>query len=514
MWLEIHVDDEIVAAQPERWPEARALLDRVARVAEERGARLCFRFREASARASRDDGLLPQLVDRGHEVGVHAHGRRLAQATAAVRACGVEPAAAVPGLVQVGATGRPPLLRQVASLGLGVVTDHGASPAWAYDGLLPRREHGVTVMAPSVRPFDWGLMERDGTRNGLGPAATARLRALEEVARAQDAAWFGAALHEHDLCAPGSLSPAAASLDALARYLDPRVGPATRRAPTASPPPSRPLGDGRIRVDRLTAGLLHRVRGALPPVRLTRPTLEKGGHRLDLRVGGRRLAVQRYGPRRPKAACVVSAAGSDGGRRLGLSPFGARAADLALRGWSVWCYDRAGTGGSPARDDPALTPGNPAHDRDWAAVLERAGEDGCPRIALTWSGGLIAPLRAAAGGARPDALVDGEGPADRWSLVPPTGNELSARDPWDDRDWDGIEARALLPALGAPYARLQGERDHLHGPMTHHARRMAEAADLAGLEQRPLRVVEGALASHPFELVEALQWCLRRVRGW
>ncbi len=113
-----------------------------------------------------------------------------------------------------------------------------------------------------------------------------------------------------------------------------------------------------------------------------------------------------------------------------------------------------------------------------------------------------------------EALVDGEGPADRWSLVPPAGNELSSRDPWDDVAWDGIEARTLLPSLAVPYARLQAERDHLHGTMTHHARRMDEAAAAAGLLSRPLRVVEGDLRDHPLELVDALQWSLRQVRGW
>ncbi|MDP7110624.1 MAG: hypothetical protein QGH45_01605 [Myxococcota bacterium] len=509
------MDDEIVGAQPRRWPEARALLERLARVAEDRGARLCFRFREASALASRADGLLPVLTERGHEVGVHSHGRRLAEAVAAVRGAGVEPVSAVPGLVQVGRSGRAPLLRQVASLGIGLVTDHGAGSAWAYDGLLPRTEQGVLVMAPTVRPFDWGLMERDGTRHGLGPGQVQRLRQLEGMARDQGAAWFGAALHEHDLCPPGSLEPAEACLDALATYLDPRVGPAAPLAiPAPRDPPGRPIADRSVRMRRLTGGLHRRVRGALPTVAPRRGRVERGGRRMELSVDGRRVVVQRYGPARPKAACVLCHAGQEGGRRLGLGPFGTAAGDLVLRGWSVWSYDRAGTGDSAPAADARLTPGNPAHDADWRAVLGQARADGCPRVALTWSGGLVAALRAAARGDRPEALVDGAGPADRWSLVPPAGNELSSRDPWDDVAWDGIEARTLLPSLAVPYARLQAERDHLHGTMTHHARRMDEAAAAAGLLSRPLRVVEGDLRDHPLELVDALQWSLRQVRGW
>lgn len=517
MWIEIHVDDEIVERHPERWSETRDLLDRVAGRAEERGARICFRFREASARAARGDGFLPSLAARGHEIGVHSHGRRLPEAVEALRATGIEPRVAVPGLVQAGRSGRAPLLRQVASLGIGVVTDHGAQRAWAYDGLLPRREEGLLVMAPTVRPFDWGLMDRDGTRHGLGAPQIAALRSLEASAAAHGAAWFGAALHEHDLCLAGTLDPDPAAVDTLASYLDGRVIPALEVPGIhgAVPPAARrPLGDRSVRMGRLTAGLTRRVRGARPGVWARRGSVRPGGKRHDLSVGGRRVVARRYGPEHPKAVCVLSHAGARGGQRTALEPFGLELVDLLLRGWAVWLYDRAGTGDSPPATDPSLAPGNPAHDADWRAVLDLARADGVPRVAVTWSGGLVPVLRAAAAGNRPDALVDAEGPVDRWSLVPPAGNELSDRDPWDEDAWDGLEACALVSALGVPYARLQAEDDHVHGRMTHHALRLHEAAGRAGLATRPLRLCEGALADHGMELVEALQWCLRQVRGW
>jgi len=517
VWVEIHVDDEIVGRQPDRWTGTRALLDRVAAAAEARGARLCFRIREAFARASSADGFLPALEARGHEIGVHGHGRRLSEAVEALRGAGVEPRVAVPGLVQVGWGGRAPLLRQVASLGIGVVTDHGAQPAWAYDGLLPRREEGVLVMAPTVRPFDWGLMSRDGARHGLGPSQIAALRTREAAAEFHGAAWFGAALHEHDLCVPGTLEPDPTALDALASYLDPRVIPALQvpvAHRTEPSPRRRPLGDGHVRMARLTAGLARRVRGTLPGTRRRAGAVPPGGEHRELRVDGRRVAARRFGPGRPKALCVLSHAGSRGGQRTALEPFGLELSDLLLRGWGVWLYDRAGTGDSPPADEPALTPGNPAHDADWRVVLGAARKEGAPLVAVSWSGGLLPVLRGTADGIRPDALVDAEGPVDRWSLVPPGGNELSERDPWDDASWAGLEAISLVPTLQVPYARLQAETDHVHGRMSQHALRMHEAVGRAGQPTRPLRLTEGELRDSPMELVEALQWCLRQVRGW
>lgn len=511
VWVEIHVDDEIVGPDPARWPETAALLEQIAAIAEARGARLSFRIREPFALASAGSGLLPALAARGHEVGVHAHGRGLREALDAVRATGLQPTVATPGLVQGGAAGRVPLLRQAASLGFRRVTDHGPDRAWAYEGLLPRVEEGLVVMAPAVRPPDWGLMAPDGRRLGLRAEAVARLRALEAAAFARHGArHFGVALHEHDLCPPGSLIPAPESLDALAALLDVRVVPSAA-VPAPEPPPQgtprRILSDTSVRFARAiraTAAVARwgRGRGWRPPA--------PGGFRLPVGEGaGRRfIVVERHGPEQPAGVIAVCTSGRRGGRGQGLSAFGVGIAEITGHGWAIYLYDRAGTGRSPPAGP--LAPGNRAHQEDWRAVLALARQERAPVVALTWSAGLLPVLQAAAAGDRPDALIDGEAPADRWSLVPPEGNELSALDPWDDGRWQGLEPAALIGALGAPYARLQGTRDHVHDAVVEHARRMIAAAQAAGLAVYGLDPVPGLLHGHPLALLEALAWVRER----
>lgn len=506
VWIELHVDDELVGHAPWRAPEAALLLRRVAALAEERGARLSFRVRAPLASSAEGRRLLPDLAARGHEIGVHAHGRGLGEALDAVRACGLQPHVATPGLVQVGASGRAALLRQAASLGFRLVTDHGPQRAWAYEGLLSREEEGLVVMAPAVRPFDWGLYSPEGARGPLTREAVTRLRALERAAAGQGAAFFGAALHEHDLCAPGCLAPLDIALDALAELLDARVVPSLSLAPPLRPAPlasPRPLSDRRVRLARAVAYTTALARRARPGLRLPTP----GGTRLD--IGKRFLVLERHGPAAARALVLLSHAGRLGGRRQGLSPFGLGLADLLDQGYAVYLYDRAGTGKSPA--DGPLTPGNAAHVEDWRAVLALARQEGLPVLAVSWSAGLLPVLRAAARGERPDALVDGEGPADRWSLVPPEGNELSDRDPWRDALWAGLEPVALISTLDVPYARLQAELDHVHGAMHEHARRLVAAARAAGLAVHDAGVLPGRLHGNPGALLEALAWAEARL---
>ena len=515
VWVELHVDDEVLSAHPERWPAARTLIEAIGAGAQQRGARLCFRFREHFATAAISSGVLPALVADGHEVGVHAHGRRLSQATEAVRRCGVVPEVAVPGLVQVGRSGRAALLKQAASLSFRRVSDHSAQRAWAYDGLLPRVESGVVVMAPTVRPFEWGLMETDGTRHRLRSRQIEQLRTLELTAGEQGAAWFGLALHEHDLCHPDTLTPDPDALAAFFGYLDSRVVPAMSvpiNLPSPRPFRGPPPSDRRIKAVR-AVGLVTRrastLRRRLPGRPHRRPS-----QGMKIRVGTRHIVAQRLGSTQPKALCVISHAGREGGRRLRFKPFGPLLPLLEEK-WGVWLYDRAGTGDSPPpprlpgwRGDHPLAPGHPAHTHDWIAVLERARREGVPVIALSWSAGVVPVLRAAAAGVRPDALIDGEGPADRWSLVPPWGNELAMLDPWRASDWAGWEPRALVGSLGCPYGRLQAERDHIHDRDRHHARRLLDAAAQAGLSVRPPDPLQGRLHAHPNATLDALEWGL------
>lgn len=527
VWVEVHVDDELLARDPGRWPEARDLVLRLADLAESRGARLSFRIRTPFARASAAAGeaVLPGLEARGHGVGVHAHGSDLARATAAVRACGVRPRVAVPGLVQAGEAGRDGLIAQARDLGFDLLTDHGEAPAWAYEGLLPRVEQGVRVMAPTVRPFDWGLMDRDGTRHGLGPAQVARLRRLEAQAARQGARWFGLALHEHDLCPPGSLSPREAALEALAGYLDDRVqtarsvaeGLALHEAPARPATSHAPGGraralasDGRLRLvrevrSRIPVAGVWRLRSGLR----ARTVREAGPGRPDLRVAvdGEHVPVDVLAPPQPRGLVLMCHAGPEGGRALGLRPLGLAPRRILDAGWALWTYDRRGSGAS--HGEVPLTPGHPSHVRDYAAVLLRARDEGLPVVVLSWSAGVLPVLGAAAGGARPDALVDVEGPADRWSLRPPPAHgplppDLAALDPWAESDWLGREPVALLPQLACPYRRIQARPDHVHGDCVVHAERMAEAARSAGLLAAPLEILRGPVHGHGGAVIHAL----------
>ena len=348
-----------------------------------------------------------------------------------------------------------------------------------------------------------------------------QLRRLEAAAASHGAAWFGFALHEHDLCRPGSLTPDEDALNALAGYLDDRVVPALtvvqRRAPTST---LLPPSDRRIRaakaVHRLRSGLgssfrrgrqLQRMRR-----RMTRPV--QGGTTHGLEVDGRTVIAQHHRASAAKAVCALSHAGFEGGRRLGLQPYGLTVEQLLLRGISVWLYDRSGTGDSPPGPRGELTPGNPEHRREWEAVLAAARGEELPVIALTWSGGLVPVLAAAARGHVPDALLDGEGPVDRWSLIPPLGfrgsegSELRARDPWDDAAWIDVEPLRLLAHLTGPYARLQGTPDHVHGEMTLHAERITAATAAAGVPTRPFAPLPSFLRDHPRETLDALDWAL------
>jgi hypothetical protein len=508
VWVEIHVDDEILSRDPSRFDEARALVMAIAQVAEAQGARLSFRFRTPFARCAAGTDTLSNLVSRGHEVGAHAHGKGLAEAIVAIKAAGLSPTVATPGLVQAGPAGRASLLRQAASHGIELVTDHGPERAWAYDGLMPRVESGVVVAGPTVRPFDWGLMDTDGTRHSLDAAVIDQLAHRERQAQQQGAAYFGVALHEHDLAKPDSLSPDPEPLGLLGQYLSERVQVSSAIDRPAAPQrgiPSRPISDRRVRFAR--AIHMATARG--------KRVLEKRGGRLrevpldsafELDVDDRRITVIRHGPPVPRAVVMVSHSGRTGGCSAELGPFGLGLRDVVGREIAVYLFDRAGTGQSPA--EGPLTPGNRAHMRDWQAVLALAREEGVQVIALSFSAGGIPVLASALRGDRPDAWIDAEGPADRWSLLPPQGNELSSIDPWRDSAWALKEPVRMVPRLGCPYVRLQGTIDHIHGPLTEHARRMVGAAQAAGLQVPPLQLLDGHLHAHPAAVLAAIEWAI------
>jgi pimeloyl-ACP methyl ester carboxylesterase len=212
----------------------------------------------------------------------------------------------------------------------------------------------------------------------------------------------------------------------------------------------------------------------------------------------------------------MSHAGLQGGIQQGLSPFGLDELDLAREGWELWTYDRAGTGRSPVAEDASVSPGNPAHAEDWLALLTRVRERELPVVALSWSSGIIPVLTCARGGMQADALVDGEGPSDRRSIVPPRGPkavEMGALDPWRDSNWADLEPARLLRYLQGPYARLQGVEDHVHGDMGRHAQKMWAAAMAAEIPIWPSSRLSGVLHGHPAEVLEAMSWARDRIEA-
>lgn len=493
VWAELHVDDRL----PGALSALPALLTTLAAGAEARGARLSLRLRAEGARACRG-GLLPALVAAGHEVGVHAHGRGLGAAVEALRSAGVSPTIGAPGLLQAGPAGRAGLLAQARALGLRQITDLGPQRCFVDEGLHPRWEEGLLVRAPAVRPEDWGLYDAQGAPGPLD-RAFARLRRCEAQVQGR-AASFGFTLHEHDLTEPGGLRPRAAALDALFDYLDGRVvtaGSLPLPPPTGgrqTPPPT----DGALRLRRLAHRAAAPLREAGPRARdrLRRALPGPPFERLD--VAGRRIAWSRLGPAAARALVLVSAGGLLGGRRLGLRPLGISPTDLAQMGLATVLFDRSGTGDSapgPAFDP---RPGGPEACADWAALLHEARSEGRPILALSWSSGLVPVLQAAARGHRPDALLDVEGPADRFSLQAPARWPLPS--PFSDHPWEELEPVALIGRLRVPYRRLQGDPDHVHGSYTDHARRLLEAAT------GPVAydALPGPLSEHPQRILQAI----------
>lgn len=507
VFVEIHVDDELLADSPWRFLPSRALVKAIALVAENQGARLSFRFRTTFARHAQGDDILTWLESRGHEVGAHAHGKGLAETIAAIKAAGVNPQVAAPGLVQSGQAGRKMLLKQCASLGITRVTDHCANRTWAYEGLAPRAEEGVVVLSPTVRPFDWGLMDADGTRHPLDAMCIDRLKTRERQATQQGTAYFGLTIHEHDLAIPGTLQPDEDALEYLAEYLDARVVPSMTIKGPAAPQKStesRPISDRRVRFVRAISMATATGQRVLPKrKRSSGPTVPVNGA-FEIPIGERKIVAVRRGPADPLGVVVVSLSGQTGGCRQELGHFGLGLQNLSARGWAVYLYDRAGTGAS-AQSGP-LTPGNPAHTDDYTAVLRTAQGEGPPVVALSWSAGGIPVLRAALLGDRPHAWIDVEGPADRWSLFPPAGNELSIRDPWRDASWRMMEPVRMIQRLKRPYARLQACVDHVHGEMDVHAERMIDAAQTAGLPVHRATHLKGRLHGHPGAVIAALEW--------
>ncbi len=475
-FLEVHVDDVVLWKHPVRWHEAAALVDKLASTAEEVGAALSFRVRGPFAEGDRFN-FLRWLVQRGHEVGAHAHGRDLDRAVRALRAAGVEPVVMAPGLVQVGDRGRRALLLRAQRLGARVITDRLESRHFTYQGWLPWAPMpGLAMLDVSVSPFEWGVLSRQhgGVRASFGALDFDRLGEMAQKAgrwsppRGQEP-FFGATFHEHDACPEGSFTPVPRVLDGLARWC-------ARWRPVAS----ATCADGAVTIPMAPSSSARAAAVGAPgntrPQQVGSPRLTRES--LSIAVGQRTVSALRIAPLRPRAAIVVVHAGGSGlVERLGFLGL----PDDAFAQDALYLYQR--TPGA------WRAPGNPVHVADARAVMKHALAEGLPTVVISWSGGNVPAARAIRDLSQPGhafaAMVDVEGPVDRFSLVPPGRDlpEWAGLSPFDDAPWAQRELIHLLPPC--PYIRVQGQPDHVHGHHALHADRLPGLRwDLPGTADR------------------------------
>lgn len=482
VWLELHVDDELLVRHPDAWPEAAALVDQVSRAAEGEGGRLSVRFRAPFVRGDRE-GFVRALAARGHEVGAHAHARDLDAVAQAFAAAGLPLGVTAPGLVQARRGQEERLLARAAALGAAGFTDRVEARRWTYQGWLPRRSAaGPWLLDVSVSPWSWGVVRR-GPGGPVSAQGALDWPALDRMAAVQ-AGWapppgcvpfFGATFHEHDLCPANRFVPAAGALDGLRRWVA-----RWRPRPSAEAAVGASLDAGGFGAPDGSA-----VRRAL------RPVAAAARRAWGTESAGPLPPHVRIGPRDADLLVVAVHAGEGGLverlRFLGL-PDGGFGPTVA-----VWLYARR-EAGWPA-------PGNPAHIDDARAVLRAALAEGRPTVVLGYSGGVVAAAAALlAEAADPRtarqvrALVDVEAPVDRHSLQKPGAEaEWAAMSVYDEEPWAGRELVALLPALASRlpalrYRRWQAEVDHVHGGCTLHAARALDAARRAGLDAAEVRV--------------------------
>ena len=543
VWLEVHVDDDVLVDHPDAWPESAALLDALATRAEHAGGVLCFRIRETFARGDRV-GFLKALQARGHEVGWHAHGKELRGAVSALQAAGVRDAARVgaPGLVQVEQGGgsrwrssvrraRAQLLLEHAQLlGLRVLTDRRVGREFGWQGRVPwviglaggRRLTSIDVTAD---PFSWGVL---GLSAGAGEPQVTHARgtldwqALDALIRRREAedrlpgSYFGATVHEHNFCAEGRLAPLVAALDAYERWLDRRGRQLVRAADLAGSAVD-PGGRGVSAPGTSTQGVsgaIRRLRRVgqravqAAPVPAAKPNDGAPPVERRVQVDGRTVRSLWFGSEAPQAVVVVVHGGVGGcTQRLGF---------LGLADWALAAeagpactlvvFDRTEVlGGQPV----ARTPGNPVHVADTAAVVAAAGLEatrlGVPLRVLTWSGGLVPAVLSGLVGV--ERLVDVEGPVDRYSLVPPAKpqHELHRAEIFDDAVWAGREVLDGIEGFtrrGGEYVRVQCRPDHVHGGVDLHARAAILAAERG--RGQPVPVGGSGLLTGPSATLGAL----------
>ena len=496
LFHELHVDDDLLEARRDRrtYDQACALVEAILAVPEARGQRVALRLRhhlaQAALRFEGADNALVRWEQRGHEIGAHAHRRHIRTTRDALVAAGVQRLdAVVPGLIRCTRQRAMRLVRACEGLGFTTITDQLQFGSFPYAGRVPWRPardlrgpgNGPFVFLDvSVNPFAWGLLraDADGVTQQFGLRREHFARLGEELERwralpsTSPLDYFGYPVHEHNHArGPDTLAPDDASLQAWDDWL------ARQDVEVVLP---RQL----VAWSRLVPGpqrsalpsLLHDVPSYLEdrlPVPPPRPRPHQGA------TGP--LRIERVGGERPRLAVVVSHAGTRGGLRERLEPWGTTCA--AMPDVAFYFFDRPGD----------LRPGLPHHADALVKVFEEAGRDGVPVGLLTWSAGLI-PALGALDRIAPAFLIDTEGPSDTLSLVPRSDRP----DELGHRQQRGPEPWRLAQALRAPYVRLQGTHDHMHGACTVHAQVMVDATG------GTLHLVHGRVHESPRALCQLL----------
>jgi hypothetical protein len=490
-WVAVSVDDGVLGDDEGAWPEVAAELDTLASLAEQEGARLGFRFREAFPRLD-THGFVRSLVARGHEAGWTAPGLRLREARDAVVAAGGTARAGAPGLTRAAWTGRPGLLEEAQDLGATLVTDVEALSRFPWAGWLAR------WIAPGLLAMDVSVDGRTPSLSDPRTWGAARLAQARWAVPDGTAAFFGVLVDHGRLASPQAQEALRAFLAACAGEVRAPLAIAETLAGMALPAPRPPVL--RLRAPSLAGIAAGAGRLGDGPRRMVSGAMRRWGLAPEpthgLAVGTRTVGARRAGPDHPAAAVVV-VGGHDDGILEGLRFLGA--SEAALPDLATWTWTR-----SPGSFRAV---GNPVHVADLVAVLEAARADGVPVGILAHGAGLVDALLAAARLER-DAvrfIVDCEGPTDRGALAALAASPRPAS-LYDDDAWRTQEPVRLLPRFAGRYLRLQGNPDHVLGAMDVHARRVADLGERWD--------VRGALQDHGVTLLPRLQrWMLDAAQG-
>ncbi len=543
LFHEIHCDDLLLEKQRDRatWEGTRNLVERLVQTAEHNKVKLAIRFRhpfvEGCLKWGGIDNPLVDWESRGHEIGTHAHTRKIRRTAVALKQAGVtQNHCVVPGLIQ---KHRAEAVRTIAAtrgLGFKYCTDQPQLGSFPYSGLVPWRPSAdllttgsdeLLMIDVSVNPFKWGLLITDGEkvshRYGLRAVDFKRLHALLrshlELPTPHPVTYFGYPFHEHNhQKSDGDQTPNEDSIAAWSDFLA-----ATNETGVVQALPreihrefintegarikqrATSISDRVIsKIDRMdlrhdipswlrekpsAVRLNHKKQKANSAIgRLkktaTAPTrrsyLMRGDDR-SIVIANRKIHVRRFGPKSPTGAVCVSVSGLIGGTKVGLEPFGFTLQDLTKRGLSIWLWDRSGTKG----ERTPMEPGQRRHAKEAAAVFNLAKAEIDNVCWLTFSAGSIAPLMSLQSkeSPQPKFFVDVEGPSDRLSIRRRTPDNLigslsSEREHGASLSHEHIwEPHKLIGLLLGTYYRFQGTLDHMHMRCSLHSKVMINAAN-------------------------------------